>query len=288
MTKQNNARKRRGKGGRCFVFLLLALSFALCGCSDFDAERRGDGAAENMTVTVLDIGKADAILLQHGGQNILIDCGEAEDTEKVNAALRESKVEKIDLLVLTHLDKDHIGGAANILQNFAVKEVIQSANDTDSKDYRAYLSALEETGVFREKLSEEKKLLFSKLEMKLLPAREESYADDNNYSIMIEVSFGDTKFLFAGDAEKKRLSEYLETNPGSFDFLKVPHHGKAEENSALFFETISPRFAVITCSKKNPPDEETLLLLERIGAQVFLTEEGVVRAISNGEEILFE
>ena len=91
--------------------------------------------------------------------------------------------------------------------------------------------------------------------------------------------------MFAGDAENARLAELLKEGSLSHDVLKVPHHGKAETLSAAFFQAVGPSYAVITSDEKNPEDEVVPALLRQLGAEVFLTREGTVTALTDGENI---
>ena len=119
----------------------------------------------------------------------------------------------------------------------------------------------------------------------LIPGRELSYKQSNDYSVFTEITYGDHRFLFTGDGEKKRLQEYLDGRPDPCDFLKVPHHGRAEKNSEAFFEAVAPRYAVITCSEEEPPEDEVLALLKAAGAKTYLTSGGTVTAVSDGRTL---
>lgn len=240
-------------------------------------------ALPDLTVTVISIGKADAILVETEGHSLLIDTGEDEDGEKVAAVLEDRGIRRLEYLVITHLDKDHIGGVDHILPQVEVGRVIQSCNTEDSGQYEEYEEACREAGIVPERLTDPLSLSLGGAELKLLPAARCDYEDDNDYSILTEMTYGRCRFLFAGDAEDERLEEYLSREEvDTVDFLKVPHHGRLSHLSEELIEAVSPRYAVITCSKKNPPDEELLELLEQNGAQVFLTTDGSVRTVCDG------
>ena len=282
---------------KCMTAVLSLLLFC-GGCAGEDsrpsAESGVSGASQIsesaaslpvLEVTVLDIGKADAILLQAGEEAVLIDTGEEEDGDKVAAALKERGVQRLDCLVLTHLDKDHIGGVPAVLEAVEVERVVQSNNEEDSDAYRACLQACWEAGHNPERVAAPGELPLSHLRLRLLPSGKVSYADDNHYSIMAELTYGEKRFLFAGDAEAERLEEYLAGEPAPVDFLKVPHHGRENDKTAAFLAQVRPAYAVITCSKKHQPDEEVLEQLSALGASVFLTTGGDVRAVCDGQNL---
>lgn len=283
---------------RFFGMLLTLIFFMFSGCGKadlFHAETpdanldSGNGKElSELTVTVLDIGKADAILIETEQSTVLIDSGEEENGDEVCAALKQKGIDRLDYMILTHLDKDHIGGAAQVLNTVSVEHVIQSANDETSDEYDALKQACHTAGIVPKKLETEETFWLDDAEFRLLPAQEKIYEDDNDYSIMIELTYGAKRFLFAGDAVERRIGEYLQEGASQFDFFKVPHHGKLENLSEALIYAVNPRYAVITCSKKNPPDDEVVALLKESGAQVFLTEEGTVVARCNGESLIVE
>lgn len=238
-----------------------------------------------LTVTVADIGKADAILIRTEGHAVLIDTGEAENGDEVCAMLEEQGVIRLDYLILTHLDKDHIGGAAQVLAQVEVDEILQSFNDETSEEYAAYQTACQQAGLQPQRPRTATALTVGEAVLTVIPPKNEQYEQDNDYSLMIEMTYGERRFLFAGDAEKERLAEYLNTRPEQADLVKMPHHGRAEDNTALFVEAVSPDHAVITCSKKNPPDDKVLTVLEQAGADIFLTANGTVTAVTDGTDL---
>lgn len=271
---------------RFVIFILTALIFS--GCSFSAVPEPENSAVEplpELTVTVLDIGKADSILIRVQDKAILIDAGETTDGQDVCAMLAAQGVYRLEYLILTHLDKDHIGGAAEVISGVQIGQIIQSPNNEDSREYSAYLSSCKDAGHVPLRLTYPLEFSLCGAHLRLLPP-EETYEDDNDYSIMTQMQYGDRTFLFAGDAVQRRLEAYLRTDASPVDFLKVPHHGRAEAVSALFFSQLQPEYAVITCSKKNPPDTDVLTRLAELGTQVFLTEHGTVTVVCDGKSLV--
>lgn len=262
---------------------LLTLAILVGGLAGCAREPAPEGT---LTVTVLDVGKADCILIQESsGGAMLIDTGTRESASAILEFLRARGIDTLETLLLTHMDKDHIGGAAAILQAVKAERVVQPGASKDSGEYTAYQAALREKGIEPEMLWKAERADLGGAVVTLIPGRELSYKQSNDYSVFTEITYGDHRFLFTGDGEKKRLQEYLDGRPDPCDFLKVPHHGRAEKNSEAFFEAVAPRYAVITCSEEEPPEDEVLALLKAAGAKTYLTSGGTVTAVSDGRTL---
>lgn len=103
---------------------------------------------------------------------------------------------------------------------------------------------------------------------------------DNNNSLVVTVTHCENWFFFAGDMEKQRIADLLETGVAACDVLKVPHHGVYNRQLPALFAALGMKEAVITCSEKNPADEETLAALDALSCRVWQTANGTVRVIS--------
>lgn len=247
--------------------------------------------SDKMSMVIFKIGKADAILIDSNGSTLLIDTGEDEDAAEILEYLNKEGIQKIDTLIFSHFDKDHVGGADKLIENIEVSKVYQPAYEEDSGQFEEYKDSVEANGIEVFSLgggSEEQNIQCGELEVKIYPAVEETYKDKNDYSLAVSILHGDNRFLFTGDAEEERLKEMLKGDTGldlQHDFLKIPHHGRIEDNSASFLDAVVPKYAVITCSDKNPPDEELLDLLEEKKISSYLTSNGNIYVESDGETI---
>ena len=249
-----------------FLFALI-LIFSLFSCTQDSVSLR---------VTVLAIGKADCIVLQTSGHVVMIDTGEEENYEEIASFLKTSGIETVDCLILSHFDKDHVGGAAKIVQNFQVLAAYQSAFSGDRPEYTAYISACEEKNVPVTRLGEKTDLSFDGVRFSLYPPEQDSYKknEDNNSSVIVLCTASGKNLLFTGDALEERMEEFLGQNPGPCEFIKLPHHGSYLENYPEILEALSPEYAAITCSKKNPEDEALTALLSEKGVRYYLTRGG--------------
>ena len=255
----------------------LLLCALLSGC----AHASGEG---ELRAVFYNVGKADAILLYTDGAAVLIDAGKNKAGGTILSDLAARGVERLDFLIVTHFDKDHVGGADAILKGIPVGRVLEPDYPGDSKQLTQYREALSEAGIEAEALAENLSFELDGLKFDIDVANADFYGEneENDFSLVVRLTHGNVRFLFAADAEEARLAELIDEGDLAADVLKVPHHGNYDKLSALFFEAVSPEFAVITSDEKEPEDPRAVTALEIVGAEVLLTREGTVEVISDG------
>ena len=243
--------------------------------------------SEWLEVVFLDVGKADAAVLLTEHSVVVIDTGKNKTGEDLVDFLRSRGVSHIDVMIITHFDKDHVGGADKVLEAFSVGTVYECAWEKDSKQVRQYRDALESQGIQPVVLAEDVAFAIDGAQY-AVDAAQYSYTGENasnDMSLVVRVEYGQTSFLFAADAENDRLFELLEEGDLASDVLKVPHHGGYEALSSAFFQAVSPEYAVITSDAENPEDETVVHILSSLGATVYLTRLGSVTMVSDGENL---
>ena len=258
------------------LFLLfLLLPFSACS----SPKQMG---APKLTVTFLSVGKADCILLESNTHAALIDTGKNKNGDDILSLLSEKGISSLDFLLLTHMDKDHIGGADTVLTGIPVGTVYAPAYIKDSKQFTQYAEALASSGLTPTSPSEPLSLSFGSCEIDILPPSLPSYDQSNDYSILLRLTCGKISFLFTGDAEDVRLNEYLSASPDPMTVLKIPHHGNLCDTSRFFLTTVTPKVAVITDSDKDPADPELLSLLQSLKITTYETKSGTVTIQTDG------
>lgn len=229
---------------------------------------------------------ADCILINQGDKNILIDTGEAIDSEGIVEFLNDRAVKKIDYMILTHSDKDHIGGFETIANNFEIASVIKPYYAEDNQDIKHIDSIIEDKSISSIQLLHKKSFSVGNMQMVIYPPLEKRYSDDNNYSIAVMIVHKDVKMLFAGDAVRKRIGELLELNwPKDISLLKLPHHGRREDNSAKFIETINPIFAVVTSNNADSDIKDACI---KTGTKLFYSLNQDLKFTSDGNILKLE
>lgn len=268
------------------ALLTFALLLALAACA----------AAENLRVDFYDVGKADAMLITTpAGERILIDAATNKQGKKLVERFAKAGIDTIDVLIITHYDKDHVGGADQVLEEMKVGAVIMPVYDKESKQHTQFIEALA-----KHPPKENIQLLTGQETVYTLPgglalhitaAHMGYYGSDeeNDFSLAVRMAYGDTTFFFTGDAENARQKELLAEGNVACDVLKVPYHGRYEKSSPAFLAQASPQIAYICDDEDDPADAAVISLLEEAGAKVYCAkDDGDVTVFSDGTSVWTE
>lgn len=253
-----------------------------------------------LEVHFLDVGQGDCTFLRCGGQTMLIDAGEEDQGTAIQYYLKKQEVERLDYLVLTHPDSDHIGSADVVITKFEIGQVMMSGYEKDNSTYRNLMDALEYKSLKAEIVQPGERFALGSAVCTILGPTQE-YGDSNNASICLLVENGQNVFLFTGDAEKEAEGDLLAqmarnslaVSENVFDLdadvYKAGHHGSSTSSSEAFLDAVSPDYAVVSCGEHNAyghPHQETLEAFGERNIQVFRTDEqGNIVAVADGEKI---
>ncbi len=261
---------------------------------------RGELTSDDLQVHYIDVGQADAILVRvpSGGsmKNMLIDAGTSEGygAAVVTDYLSALGIQNLEYFVITHPHLDHIGAADEVIASFDVETVIMPDCEASTKAWERVLLAIDENDVATDILTKPGDTYhIGDASFRILaPIDPASVKNTNNYSIVMRLVYGDTSFMFTGDAETDSEEESLERFSSSdfrADVLKVGHHGSTTSTSPEFLAAVSPSLAVISCGKDNEyghPHDETLELLGEQVPQILRTDiEGTVIVCSDRTEV---
>lgn len=265
--------------------ILLFPSLGLTGCSPV-------ADPLELHLYAFSVGKADCLLLSFDGYHVLIDTGEEDDGEDIAQELSSLGVEKIDLLILTHFDKDHIGGLPALLEYVEVDACLRPAYVRDSKKYRAMEEALTAHNVPVQELTADTGLTLGRGTFWFwvsTVAYDTEAKNDNELSLITRFTYGDCSYVCMGDAEGQWLSDLCYKGYDiTCDVLKVPHHGQWDENTGALAALSLPQFALITDSKKNPAEEQTLSAFRLLGSNTLCTADGTIHLTSDGKTVWLE
>lgn len=249
-------------------------------------------AQGDLLVHFIDVGQGDSILIQFpGGENMLIDAGDNDKGQIVVDYLQGQGVQRIDHLVGTHPHADHIGGLDDVIKEFDIGDVYMPKVSHTSKTYMDVLEAVDEKGLTINAASAGMSIPSKEANIDILaPDSELESKNLNDYSIVIRLVYGETKFLFQGDAEKKTEEELLLSGANvKADVLKLGHHGSSTSNIEEYIKAVDPDYAVAPLGEDNKyghPHKEVVELLDNMGIVFYRTDkDGTVIVVSDGENI---
>lgn len=242
-----------------------------------------------MEVHYIDVGQGDCTLVRCGNAALLIDGGNNYKGTQIQLYLNKQGINKLDYVIATHPDSDHIGGLDVIVYKYDCDTIIMPDMEKDSNSYRDLIAAMD-SKLYKTTFPEiGKEYSLGEASFTIIsPVRE--YEDANNSSVGILLKHGENKFLFTGDAESAAEKDIAAGNINiDCDVYKVGHHGSSSSSSKELLNAASPAYAVISCGKDNGyghPHDSVLKELEYRGIKVFRTDkQGTIIAVSDGISI---
>lgn len=277
------------------IAFLLIVSFGFFGLSwqkifvgtSFYADK-----SQGMSVSFIDVGKADAIFITCDDYNVLIDSGEDIQAKAVLAYLKRYNVKTIDLAVATHPDNDHIGGMSKIIQEFDVKNFwmpkISEKLLPKTEAYKNMISSLDDKNLKIWFPKDSYKVVLGNMNVNVFSPSKE-YDNTNDNSLVLKLDYYGSSFLFMGDAEKDVEQDLIKNHPNSLkaNVLKVSHHGSNNASTNEFLQRVSPKYAVVSVGENtnNLPNKECVQRLTDNNIEVFRTDlDGTItiNALDNG------
>lgn len=241
----------------------------------------------DFVIDFLDVGKADCMVLRIENSTVVIDCGEKGDGKQILSLLAENEIESVDYLIITHYDKDHVGGAAKLINNIEVKNVLAPDYAEESNEVEKYNKALAEKNITPVLMHEDISFTLDDVEYTVYAPKKTFYGDgnDNDFSLVTKVVYHDTTMLFTGDAMEQRIEEIMDI--GNCTLLKVPYHARKIDNLEDFIKRVRPEYAV-ACTSAEEFSDKTKNILNKYNVECYATcDNGRITAISNGNDITF-
>lgn len=275
------------------IMLLILVLLCLSGCSD-------SSSSSTFSIQFIDVGQGDAALVECDGCYMLIDGGDVTAGDKVYSVLKERGIQHLNILALSHLHADHIGGLIKALTYASkIDKTIANSSHSGTETFQKVEHELSINGAQITVPHVGDKYQLGSAEIEVVDVA----ATSENDSLVLMITYGKTRFLFTGDIEDEaqtRISDRYKNEKDEaykIDLIKMPHHGSASPKSNngtgslyRFIRTFMPDYAVISAGEKNAyghPHRETLDLLKDAGVEVYRTDEkGDIIVKSDGKSLM--
>ena len=242
-------------------------------------------ANSELEIIFFDVGQADSTLIISGNKTMLIDGGEDESGAFLVKQIQDLGINKIDYLIATHMHADHIGGLDKIVKELEIGDIYMPDTEHPTKQVQEFLQAIDEKNLQYELVEIGKEIMLEEAKCEVMYVDNNLPANLNLASIVIQLEFGNQKFLFMADAEKaiEQARQWEKV-----DVLKVGHHGSNTSSTEEFLNQVHPSISVISVGKNNSykhPTQEVLNRLLAIETKIYRTDEmGSIWITSNGNE----
>lgn len=266
---------------------------------------------KELRVTYLSVNQGDSTLIETPeGKNILIDCGQSYNFKTKSGKeisfdaseryilpyFRHKGITKIDILILSHPDSDHIGGCSSLIDNLQVKEVWDSGQSDDSRLYHELLSKILKQRINFTRVNQGFIYGESDLKLRVINQIEQNFSDksyNNNNSIALKLNYKKNSFLFTADLEADAEQKLVDSPVDlTAQVYKAGHHGSKSSSTESFLARVRPQISIISAGKNNRfghPHQEVLERLAMFGSDIYRTDlQGGIIVTSDGENLDIE
>lgn len=239
-----------------------------------------------LNILFFDVGQADSELIICDGKTLLIDAGNNKDGEKIVNAIRGLGITRLDYVIGTHVHEDHTGGMSYIIDSFDIGTFYLPYNTTSTTNfYKRLLISLTNKELEITEANVGDKIELGNSTCEIMAVDNSEPENINEESIVVELSYGNQKYLFMGDAEKANEDK---RDWNDIDVLKVGHHGSNTSSSQRFLNQVLPEISIISVGEGNSyglPKDKIIERLEKIGSTIYRTDiDGTIHLISDGEK----
>ena len=228
-------------------------------------------------VEFLDVGQGDSTIIKSGDKVAIIDFGVEQDGDGIYKTLAKMNIRQVDLALITHHHKDHMGGFVRLAKKVDVKTLVinnSSAEDGEKELFAEIITLAKEKGINLVLPTETSRFEIGDASLEILKCNT-SAENENNRSIISKLEICNRSFLFTGDCDEGEELNFIKTCSEDIDVLKMGHHGSKNSNCEEFLNAVKPEFAVASAGYDNTynhPSTETLDRMEKLGIKIYRTD----------------
>ena len=268
------------------IFLSLIFIFLLINTK----EDKGHKNLQELEINYIDVGQGNAVLIKSNDKTLLIDGGNRSNSSYYDNFIKNKNVKKIDYMIASHYDEDHIAGLISILENYEVSNVLCPNYKKDTKIYKSFKKSLKKSNaniVYPKKGDE---FNISDANIQILWPNEYKKGVDNDNSIVVKLRYGNMSFLFPADASTNVEDQLIYSGFNlKSDVLMLGHHGSKYSTSKQFLKEVDPKLAVISVGKNNRyghPSSRVLKILNDKNIKILRTDkDGDISIKCDGKKI---
>ncbi|BBF44785.1 come-like protein, metallo beta-lactamase superfamily hydrolase [Lachnospiraceae bacterium KM106-2] len=273
------------------LILILYFSFiflTICSCSHTSNKPKSYKPFE---ILFLNIGKADCMILKTSKSVIVVDAGNDSDAKVVLSYLKKEEIHTINDLIITHFDSDHVGGANILLNNFRTENVYIPNYQNYHHEYIEFSNELFSQNITPITVNGSISSDIDDITLKINGTKKSKYDydtyNDNEYSLIVDITHGENTFFLTGDAQKGRLIELMNSYDGTLEhtLLKLPHHGIPDPNVIAFSQKVHPKYSVITDGGEVAYFKKLIDSLKQNDSEIYSTKNGTLKCISDGHSL---
>ena len=275
-----------------FIYIIFGTSFLSDASGSYNNVKKNmsnsqEKTTDNITVTFLDIGQGDAIIINSDNKYVLIDSGSYKNNEKIIKYLNDYEIKKFEYVIATHPDEDHIGNMSSIIKSYEINNFLMPDIISTTKTFSDMLDQMKEKNLKYDTPNVDDIFYLNDAKFEVISIGNNSN-NSNDSSIILKLIYHDTSFLFMADASINLENKIINKDIKS-DVIKLGHHGSKESTSSEFIKKVDPKYAVISVGENNiynHPSKEVIDLLNLNHIKIFRTDiDGNITFTSDGFKI---
>jgi beta-lactamase superfamily II metal-dependent hydrolase len=246
-------------------------------------------ALADMSVHFIDVGQGGGVFVQKDGKTLLYDCGDTFAGQTVTDYLDALDVGTLDLLIISHAHKDHMGGCTHVLQNVNVKRILHNGSRARTGTWKKFLKVAAQKGTA---MTVAKDMTEDGMEILVAYDSHGPYSKEADNSVLVRLVDGKVRVLLTGDCEAVCEKEVGNTSDVRSEVLNVGHHGSNAASSLEFLRKVKPKIGVIQAGAGNQyghPKPSVLTRLKQVGTTIYRTDkDGSIVIHSDGTTVTVE